>query len=62
MNTVLVDCEAIINSRPITFMPDSESEIRPLTPADYLQVIKEIGVLDLDHIENGRLNKRYIYQ
>ena len=43
-------------------MPDSESEIRPLTPSDYLQVIKEIGVLDLDHIENGRLNKRYIYQ
>ena len=50
MNTVLVDCEAIINSRPITFISDSESEIRPLTPSDFLQDIKEIGVLDLDHI------------
>lgn len=52
MLTVLLDCEAIINSRPITFMSESESEVMPLTPSMFLQEIKEIGVLDLDQIEN----------
>jgi hypothetical protein len=57
MLTVLVDSEAIINSRPITFMSENDEHIVPLTPAMFLQEIKEIGVLDLDHIESKRLEK-----
>ncbi|KAK2575201.1 hypothetical protein KPH14_012609 [Odynerus spinipes] len=62
MLTVLLDCEAVINSRPITFMSNDKQEVVPLTPAMFLQEIKEIGVLDLDRIENRRLEKRYAYR
>lgn len=62
MLTVLVDSEAIINSRPITFMSENDEHIVPLTPAMFLQEIKEIGVLDLDHIESKRLEKRFAYR
>ena len=58
MLTVLLDCESVINSRPITFMSDSHNELMPLTPSMFLQEIKEIGVLDLDNIEKCNLNKR----
>ena len=62
MTTVLVDCESIINSRPITFLADNDNEIAPLTPSHFLKETKEIGVLDLDKIENCDWNKRYAYR
>ena len=62
MLTVLLDCEAIINARPITFVSENEHELAPLTPAMFLQDIKEIGVTDLDKIENCKLNKRFAYR
>ena len=61
MLTVLLDCEAVINSRPITFMSE-KNEIIPLTPSMFLQEIKEVGVLNFDTIENDRLEKRYVYR
>ena len=61
MLTVLLDCEAVINSRPITFMSE-KNEIVPLTPSMFLQEIKEIGVLDFDSIENIRFEKRFRYR
>lgn len=62
MSTVLADCEAIINSRPITFMSDDTQDVTPLTPSMFLQEVKEIGVLDLDNIEQCRFEKRYVYR
>ncbi|XP_015608204.1 uncharacterized protein LOC107274007 [Cephus cinctus] len=62
MSTVLIDCEGIINSRPITFVSESENEIMPLATSNFLQEIKEIGVLDLDNVERSPLNKRYAYR
>ncbi|XP_076247890.1 uncharacterized protein LOC143187553 [Calliopsis andreniformis] len=62
MLTVLLDCEAVINSRPLTFMSEGKQEVVPLTPAMFLQEIKEIGVLDLDQIERCQLDKRYLYR
>ena len=56
MLTVLLDCESVINSRPITFMSDSHNELMPLTPSMFIQEIKEIGVLDLDNFEKCNLN------
>jgi len=46
MLTVLLDCEAVINSRPITFLSETKQDILPITPSMFLQEIKEIGVLD----------------
>ena len=62
MATVLVDCEAVINSRPLTFLSDNAHDIVPLTPLMFLQEVKEIGVLDLDFIECNKLEKRYEYR
>ena len=62
MLTVLIDCESVMNSRPITFVSDNEHEYIPLTPSHFLHEIKEVGVLDLDNIEGTALNKRYVYR
>lgn len=62
MLTVLLDCEAVINSRPITFLSEAKQDILSITPSMFLQKIKEIGVLDLDKIENCDLSKRYLYR
>ncbi|XP_033227841.1 uncharacterized protein LOC117179817 [Belonocnema kinseyi] len=50
MATVLIDCEAVINSKLLTFMSDTA------------QQIKEIGVLDLHMIESNKFKNRYVYQ
>lgn len=62
MLTVLLDCEAVINSRPITFLSESKQDVLPITPSMFLQEVKEIGVLDLDKIERCDLSKRYLYR
>ncbi|XP_076290996.1 uncharacterized protein LOC143214168 [Lasioglossum baleicum] len=62
MLTVLLDCEATVNSRPITFMSDDSPDVVPLSPSMFLQEVKEIGVLDLDHIENCQLDKKFRYR
>ncbi|XP_033221099.1 uncharacterized protein LOC117175502 [Belonocnema kinseyi] len=62
MLTTLTDCEAVINSRPITYLPDSHDEIVPLTPSMFLQEVKEIGVIDLDKLERIEMNKRFKYR
>ena len=54
MATVLVDCEAIINSRPLTFMSDNKQDVNPLTPSMFLQ--------EINHIEQCRFEKRYLYR
>ncbi|XP_043492371.1 uncharacterized protein LOC122517840 [Polistes fuscatus] len=62
MMTVLLDCEAIINSRPITFLSENKQDLVPLTPSMFLQDTKEIGVLDLDRVEKCDFAKRYNYR
>ncbi|XP_018343350.1 PREDICTED: uncharacterized protein LOC108749269 [Trachymyrmex septentrionalis] len=62
MLTVLYDCEAVINSRPLTAMSDNAQDFVPLTPSMFLQEIKEVGVLDCDFLERCRLDKRFVYR
>ncbi|XP_011705757.1 PREDICTED: uncharacterized protein LOC105460953 [Wasmannia auropunctata] len=62
MLTVLCDCEAVINSRPITFMSDSAQDLVPLSPSMFLQEIREIGVPDCDQIERLKLDKKFAYR
>lgn len=62
MITVLCDCEAVMNLRPITFMSDEKQEFVPLTPSMFLQQLQEIGVIDLDQIEECALGKRFLYR
>ncbi|GFW43001.1 integrase catalytic domain-containing protein [Trichonephila clavipes] len=47
MYTVLCDCESLINSRPLTYVTDDVEDLEPLTPAMFLQDIREVGVPEL---------------
>ncbi|XP_015119545.1 uncharacterized protein LOC107042856 [Diachasma alloeum] len=62
LNTVLCDCEAVINSRPITYMTEDPTQLAPLTPAMFIQDLQEVGVPDLDSIDNTTLKKRLKYR
>ncbi|GBN49305.1 hypothetical protein AVEN_231360-1 [Araneus ventricosus] len=48
MLTSLCDCEATINGRPLTYLSDDPNELRPLTPAHFIQDSKERETIDLD--------------
>ncbi|GFX57539.1 DUF5641 domain-containing protein [Trichonephila clavipes] len=62
MYTVLCDCESLINSRPLTYVTDDVEDLEPLTPAMFLQDIREVGVPELDQIDENKLNKRLVYR
>lgn len=61
MITVLCDCEVVINSRPLTYLYESEAELVPLTPNHFLHDLTEFGVPDIDKIEETSLSKRQKY-
>ncbi|GBM29083.1 hypothetical protein AVEN_112143-1, partial [Araneus ventricosus] len=58
LNTVLCDCESVINGRPLTYVSDDTSDLEPLTPSMFLQEVREVGIPDLDLLDNKSLNKR----
>ncbi|XP_055936577.1 uncharacterized protein LOC129966192 [Argiope bruennichi] len=60
--TVLCDAEGIINSRPLTYLSEDNEDLIALTPAMFLQDVKEIGVPDIDQIDAKRMNKRFFYR
>ncbi|XP_055924549.1 uncharacterized protein LOC129956644 [Argiope bruennichi] len=60
--TVLCDAEGIINSRPLTYLSEDNEDLIALTPAMFLQDVKEIGVPDIDEIDAKRMNKRFFYR
>ena len=62
LTTSLCDAEAIINSRPLTYISEDPQDFRPLSPAMFLQEINEIGVPDLDMLYNEKLNKKLKYR
>ncbi|GFT86272.1 integrase catalytic domain-containing protein [Trichonephila clavipes] len=41
---------------------DDVEDLEPLTPAMFLQDIREVGVPDLDQIDENKLNKRLVYR
>ncbi|XP_018395064.1 PREDICTED: uncharacterized protein LOC108773670 [Cyphomyrmex costatus] len=60
LNTVLCDVEAVINSRPLTYLAEDTTQLKPLTPAMFLQEVTQNNVSDLDKIEVN-LNRRMRY-
>ncbi|GFX95393.1 DUF5641 domain-containing protein [Trichonephila clavipes] len=61
MLTLLYDCEATINGRPLTYLSDDPKELKPLTPAHFIQDIKERETFDLDLIDSPHILKRVRY-
>lgn len=61
LSTILCDCEATVNSRPLTYLSNDDDSLQPLTPALFLQPMAITEVPDLDKIESSSLNKRVRY-
>ncbi|XP_035215351.1 uncharacterized protein LOC118188934 [Stegodyphus dumicola] len=59
--TVLCAAEATVNNRPLTYIFNDADELRPLTPSNFLQDVKEIGTADLDDLDRNKLVKRERY-
>ncbi|GFW83666.1 DUF5641 domain-containing protein [Trichonephila clavipes] len=60
--TVVCDSESVINSRPLTYLSEDQEDLVALTPAMFLQEIKENGVPDLELIDSQRMNRRFLYR
>lgn len=61
LQTVLCECEAVMNGRPLTFINDDEnSRMEPLTPAHFILPTSQpvTKVSDLDLIDSKSLNNR----
>lgn len=56
MATILCDCEAVMNSRPLTYLTDETFEV--ITPNVFLRDIQEDGIPDLDQIDRTHLVRR----
>ncbi|XP_055951606.1 uncharacterized protein LOC129987677 [Argiope bruennichi] len=50
LNTILCDCEDIVNSRPITYASEHD-DLEPITPSSFLRERRNDGIPDLDHLE-----------
>lgn len=58
-NTILIEIEAIVNSRPLWAIPSHVDEYEALTPAHFL-IFRALNTLpepDVSHIPLGRLNQ-----
>ena len=61
MLTLLCDCEAVVNGRPLTYLSDDPNELKPLTPAHFIQDLTKRETVDLDLIDSQHLLKRVRY-
>uniref|UniRef100_A0A5S6PZR0 Integrase catalytic domain-containing protein n=1 Tax=Trichuris muris TaxID=70415 RepID=A0A5S6PZR0_TRIMR len=60
--TVLCDCEAVMNSRPLTYVSDGKAYLEPLTPTMFLQDIRQVGMADFDDVDAQVLSRRAKYR
>lgn len=60
--TLISECEAIVNERPLTYVPDGDHELAVITPAMFLHELDEVGFPEYDFIGptdfSGRLKYR----
>lgn len=59
METVLCDCESVLNSRPLSFISEGLSEPVPITPSMFIQDVRESGLPELDALESISLEKKW---
>ncbi|XP_072400943.1 uncharacterized protein [Diabrotica undecimpunctata] len=59
--TVICNCEAIINSRPLTSSNDP-NDLIPLTPMMFLRDQTESGVPDCDAVDQKALSRKVVYR
>ncbi|GFU80906.1 integrase catalytic domain-containing protein [Trichonephila clavipes] len=62
LSTVICDCEFLINSRPLTYIPENPQELIPLTPAMFLIENRCSDTTDIDELNSRDLRKRIKYR
>ncbi|GFU02609.1 integrase catalytic domain-containing protein [Trichonephila clavipes] len=58
LQTVLCDCESVINSRPLTYLSENSDDLVPLSPAMFLVENRNLDVPDIDYRDTVNLRKR----
>ncbi|CAK1589870.1 unnamed protein product [Parnassius mnemosyne] len=61
LSTIICDCEAIINSRPLTYVATADDSLKPLTPMMFLHPLDNSEMPDLDLIDAKNINIRLQY-
>ena len=56
--TVCCECEAIINSRPLTYLSEDSEDLVPITPAMFLMTNSSFNVTDFDLNDFAKLQRR----
>ncbi|GFW16898.1 uncharacterized protein TNCV_2760261 [Trichonephila clavipes] len=54
--------DSYLKTGPLTYVTDDVEDLEPLTPAMFLLDIREIGVPELDQIDENKLNKMLVYR
>ncbi|XP_055932063.1 uncharacterized protein LOC129962342 [Argiope bruennichi] len=60
--TMLCDCEAVINSRPLTYLSEDPNVLIPVSPSMFIQDIPTMGVPDLDQLDTTDVKRRLKYR
>ncbi|GFT22798.1 integrase catalytic domain-containing protein [Trichonephila clavipes] len=60
--TVLCDCEAVVNSRPLTYVSEDPNDLILLTPSLFLNGKSSYDTIDLDLSEFSKFQKRIKYR
>ncbi|GFW43743.1 integrase catalytic domain-containing protein [Trichonephila clavipes] len=61
METLLCECESIVNGRTLTYIYDDPNELRVIKPSDFIQDIKGNETVDLDIVDARHLQKHIRY-
>lgn len=59
---MLFDAESVINSIQLTYVADDDDDLGPLTPAMFLQGIKDSKISEFDIIDSRKMRKSFAYQ
>lgn len=62
LQTIVCDCEAIINQRPLTYVSDNPQELTPITPSMFLKDIEEVGMPEFHFFGSEYFQKRVKYR
>jgi hypothetical protein len=57
LETVLCDCESVINSRPLTYVSEDIKDLTPIMPNMFLLDLKGVGLADCDAVDSDRRNR-----
>ncbi|GFY23045.1 integrase catalytic domain-containing protein [Trichonephila clavipes] len=60
--TILCDCEAVVNSRPLTYVSEDPNDLIPLTPSLFLNGKSSYDTIDLDLSEFSKFQNRIKYR